>query len=403
MNRDLRRTVMVIVGAALLVLILALAGRQLEERQKTWDVPTIQNPKNPGLKFLYESLSDAGVPVRVLKTSLTGLKPTDGLVVLTTASRQVVSESEAADLVRWVEEGGTLLYANTLTIGGSPMDEHVRQALGLEVIDAPEMPLRWRVLLDASIHLYFPHPLKRGITGLSLDKTASHRIQGDDRYVPLAGEDDDIRMWLGQLGKGQVIVMDTSHPITNGHILKSDNLHFFTNMISLAGANRPVVFVEYYHHMDYSRTMLGLLSSEGLLVPLIQFALALLLLLAAAMPRFGDPLPLYRSVVHGAPDYIAAFADIALSRRSGDYRSLIRSRITTFQYQTGKRLGLPPMPTDAFLQRIGRMRVLTPHAEKLADLQQAYTSTDNGSPEELLRIARLCHRLHGSLFHPKAQ
>ena len=331
MNRDLRRTVLAIFGAALLVVILAIAGRQLEERQKTWEVATIENPKSAGLKHVYEALKDAGVPVRVLRQSLQNLKKTDGLLVFATASRQAVSKADARALQTWIENGGTLLYLANLGIGGSPLDIEVRQALGLEVVDAPELSFRWRVLLDASAPLYIPHPLKKGITGMSFDKTGSFRLQGDERYIPLAGEEADIRGWLGRLGKGTVVALDTGYPVSNGSILKADNLQFLVNLISLAGASRPVVFAEYYHHADYARTLAGLLTSEGLLVPLIQFGLALLLLLLAAMPRFGDPLPLYRSVVHSAPDYIAAFADIVLSRRNGDYRSLIRSSIAAFQ------------------------------------------------------------------------
>ena len=399
MNRDLRRTVFAILGAVLLVVALAVAGRQLEEHQKTWDVATIDNPKSAGLKHVYEALKEAGVPVRILRQPLKHLNKTDGLLVLATASRQPVSKADAEALRTWIENGGTLLYLARLGIGGSPLDVEVREALGLQVVDAPELSFRWRVLLDASAPLYIPHPLKKGITSLSFDKSGSFRLKGDERYIPLAGEEKDIRGWLGRMGKGTVVALDTGYPVSNGSILKADNLQFLVNLISLAGADRPVVFAEYYHHTDYARTMVGLLTSEGLLVPLIQFGLALLLLLAAVMPRFGDPVPLYRSVVHSAPDYIAAFADITLSRRNGDYRSLIRGSIAAFQYRAGKRLGFPPMETEAFLERIGRLRVMQPRQEAIDSLKEACRSTGPGDPEELLRVSRLCHRLNRQLFH----
>ena len=57
------------------------------------------------------------------------------------------------------------------------------------------------------------------------------------------------------------------------------------------------------------------------------------------------------------------------------------------------------MDAEAFLDRIGRLRVLQSRQELIDALREAHRSDDPGDPDELLRVSRLCHRLYRILFN----
>ena len=398
MNRGARRT-MLLIGALLLALAgLTLASRALERDQKSWDDPSVHNTHNRGLAFLFQALKETGTPVREMRSPFSFLHDDDGLLIFGSPSKTAMTRRDTEALDAWVKRGHLVMYLMEME-SYNPLDLEWRRSLGLSSLAFQEEPRWHKWLKGVALTVYCPHTLAEGVTRLNMVGGGQFRLSYPPAVgVPLAGDENRARVVLMPRGKGAVVVADHGSLLNNRGILKGDNLRFLMNMAVWAGKEKPIVFAEYYHHQDFGRTLMGMLKDEGLLLPLLQLVVALLLLMAAFMPRFGDPVPVPGPVVRGTPGYFESLARLSLDRATPETRALVMGRLDMLRHRVTEGMGLAPAPLERFLRRLSRQPGVSDLVTPLMETHDKLNNSVMFTPEDLLTVSRLCFELEQRLL-----
>lgn len=212
----------------------------------------------------YASLLDrAGRPVRRLRTPIAEREPRDGetLVII----EPDVMEPEEADAIRaWVEGGGRLV------LGASAGVAFVEQLLS----DPP----RWTGEETRKREALIPLAGVREVE--SFDGTGFAEVGAN---LPMLGPAEAPMAVLARAGRGHVILLADTSPVSNRALARADNAAL---ALALAG-DGPVAFLETVHGYGVSRGFGGLPASVRW--TLLGLALTSLVALWAAGKRFGEP------------------------------------------------------------------------------------------------------------------
>jgi hypothetical protein len=350
------------------VLVLGTAGSKetdpFEIRRSTY----LATPH--GTKALHDMLGELGYDVRRHRGSLRTVPAEAGTLCILSAPLPL-GQDEIRGVLSWVESGGTLV----LTLGGGKLAPLASMAnrdspVGALAREIGVRALRWPA---SERDLRVAGPLAEAGGGLvgrvrfTGGRTLEGRLQVSPSWRPLVVGPYGVVAASARRGRGQVLVFADDTAFTNRLIRTPDNGMMAAVLLAHTGRRGPILFDE--RHQGYGddreavARLAGALSETGLVLVLLQAALAAGALLYLAARRFGAPLPPPRARRRASAE--AAEALGRAYRGAGGAAVAAASLAAGSRRRAAARLGIPPtLPPEEFAARLRGSRA--PGAAELA-------------------------------------
>jgi hypothetical protein len=217
-----------------------------------------------------------------------------------------LSDAEAHALLRWVEQGNTLLLCGRHTTA-------LHHALDVVVTRGTDDE-------EEAVTLGKPNDYTRDVSGLVVEGRSTVRAaEGGQPLWQVAGQPGALLVGHGQ---GRVLVVADPSLLTPRGLRRADNVLFLYQVAALHAQDGRVYFDEYHHGLHSGGGFWDYLRYHQ------QHGLLLLVLIAAAVAgwsvavRLGPAVPRPRAVHADAVDYASAVARIY--QRAGVQRLLAR-------------------------------------------------------------------------------
>jgi hypothetical protein len=303
-----------------------------------------------------------------------------GLLILTEPERRglladegSLSEADAKALLRWVEQGNTLLFsARTNTV--------LHEILHLVVTEEASGDQDLFTVVD----LGAAGGYTEGVERLSVGSRAS--FQAGAEGLPLWWVRNRIGALLLRWGQGRVLVVADPGLLTRRGLVgptgqpRDDNVLFLVNVASLDARDGKVYFDEYHHGLQSGGgfwSYLGYHGQKGALLPL--FVLLAIVGWAWAV-RLGPARPVAQKSRADAVDYASALA--RLYQRAGARRLLARTLVRGFLGNLTRHLHLRRIALPAVILAAWRRQTPGPSAERLQTLLRGVTELRKGDVGE---------------------
>lgn len=273
--------------AALLILALALPASAPRSEEGLHPASTYMSSRD-GAKAVFLVLERLGFQVERRTVPLGDFGPSRLAFVLGPEEPIDEDEADMNALVRWVKNGGTLVYAASMSdFAKSPVGKAFRFRL------VPKLKL---ATIERHVSL-----------GADYAPAAHLAVMGDSQIAAARGKDDlgaitvgDDTVMRRDLGAGRVIVIAEGSVASNMMLGEDDNALFFALLADRYGAGQAIVFDEYVHGMSTLDKLLPI--SRGPATAALLLALLAMILYAIGAgkrlgPPSGEPAPPRRSTI----------------------------------------------------------------------------------------------------------
>jgi hypothetical protein len=292
-----------------------------------------------------------------------------------------ISDGEAAALLRWVEQGNTLLLMGKKNTA-------LHRALRVVVSEAGRKGDEGFTAVDlGSAGAY-----TEGIERLSVGTQATVRTRGEG--LPLWWLGDQPGAVLLRRKGGRVLVVADPRLLTREGLVRSDgeprddNVLLLTNVAAVDARGGEVFFDEYHHGLRSGGGFWSYLGYHG------EQATVLLVLVVLAVAgwawavRLGPAVPTPRTSAADAVDYASALA--RLYRRAGARRRLARALVRSFLGALTRHLRLRKNALPAVILAAWRQHDPGPSMARLQALLRGVGELRRGevSEQQLLSWAR---------------
>jgi hypothetical protein len=252
----------------------------------------------------------------------------EGLLILTEPPRRKrfgggskdISDGDARALLRWVEQGNTLLLM-------SRKNTALHEALNIVLNEDTRKDEEHFTPVD----LGEAGGYTEGIEHLSVGSRSTVRAEGG---LPLWWIGDQPGAVLLRRKKGHVLVVADARMLTQEGLVRSDgepredNVVFLANVAALNARGGKVYFDEYHHGLHSGGGFWGYLGYHGEKATLLLVLAVLLVAGWTWVVRLGPAVPTPKTSAADAVDYASALA--RLYQRTGTRRLLARTLIRSF-------------------------------------------------------------------------
>jgi len=284
--------------AALLMLVfVVIVGIDAYQKlRKQPGPPSTYNAASAGYKALYLWLRELGISAERWERPLTELTR-EAEVILMTPPRFGPEPDELKALNAWVRDGGTLV---SLSSAWNEFGEHFRKEMKKGLHDQKK---------GEKVLSFQPGPYIRGQRKImsgwhpAIDSAKPETIvHGRDAFGNLIVVRED--------GKGRVIEIADPSLFSNLHLREGDHARLALDVLLTHLGEGRLLIDEY--HQGYGRvtSVAAYVFESEAIVPLLQVALLLLVLWAAAGRRFGPARPLRRETERSSMEYVRAMAQL---------------------------------------------------------------------------------------------
>ncbi len=214
--------------------------------------------------------------------------------------------------------------------------------------------------------------------------------------LPLFSDRRGTTVAYSRCGKGEIIYLSESWPLSNSGIDRGDNLILVLNALSHRDPKRAlaITFDEYHHGYNSGEGIVSLLSKPARL-GLALLGAAFLLLVFSVSRRFGRPIEL-KEGARQRGEYLSSMSSLLHKARATD---LVRRELgKKFLADCATALGLPPnVGLDQILQAAAaRCPDKVAELEKLGN--EAISSSGRSADEAtILAWARSWHKMRKEL------
>lgn len=287
----------IVIAGALILALMAVAQQAATRAVPVSGFSTYDTGPN-GYRAAYETLRQAGVPVRRFERVL-GLLDSDVRTLIVSRydgepGAKPLDENDASALKRFVTGGGRLVALDTDFAGskdvspGAGTTSETKSRDGLAITSNRFTAGVSRV--ETPVYAIFPFSERAG--------------------VPLLANDKGVVALAYAYGKGEVVAISAPSIFSNAQLDRADNARFVYDVVAGHG---PVAFDEYVHGYDDSMTLWAALPAPVRAAVWIVAAIVLLALIGANVP-FAPPIALEPPDERDSSAYIDAMA--ALMQRA---------------------------------------------------------------------------------------
>ena len=298
MAEGTRRSMKLGLFAALLMLVfVVIVGIDAYQKiRKQPGPPSTYNGASAGYKALYLWLREMGVPAKRWESPLTEVTREAG-VLLMMSPRFGPEPDELKALNTWVQDGGTLILV-------SPPWNAFAKHFGFEQKGGTRDQKRE----DERVS-FQPGPYIRGQRRImskmhpAIDSAKPDAIvHGRDAFGNLIVARED--------GKGRVIMIADPSLFSNLRLREGDHARLALDVLLTHPGEGQLLIDEYHHGYGRLTSVAAYVFESKAFVPLLQVALLLLALWAAAGRRFGPARPLKKETERSSMEYVRAMAQL---------------------------------------------------------------------------------------------
>jgi uncharacterized protein DUF4350 len=363
-----------LIGAAAIVLVLAITAALVgTEGPSPSGYPSSYSAASDGGKAAFLTLQNLGYKTERWLDPPQALNAQDSLLIL---ADPIIppSKDERQALRKYVESGGKVLAT------GLRADMLLPEAsAGANDILAVE----WK-----QFPALFPGALTRGAESITLVPLAKWTGTGA-RYIPLYGTAEAPVAVIYQLGRGQILWLAASTPLTNAGIQRAGNMELLLNFVGSPQRTR-IFWDEYFH--GQGRSLADYFARTPLPWGLAQLGLLLALALLAFSRRSGPVHPMVRESRLSSLEFIDTLG--GLYQRAHAARGAVKVAYQRFRFLLAKRLGMPLTATDPDLEKVAQQR-LAPAMGLLDTLQRCRAAQDDLvlQDQKALELVQALHHL----------
>jgi hypothetical protein len=369
-----------------------------------------------GCAALAELCASAEPPLRVhrITRSLEDLSDVDGLLLIIDPE-EPFDDAEIDELIRWVEEGGTLIVAfeglwddpSAARPGSGLTYVQLAAALGLRIADRgesggpvvppPTSPLATGVQRVAAGTRYAVEALSgqeaaaRWASAEAVPTEVECVLPHDPRdLTPHLVSGGRTILVSFRHGRGKVYASSDAEMFANATLAREDNVVFIANLL-WGNAPERVIYFDEYHHGFGARVRAASDVDPAPLRRAIGVAIAgcVLFLIGKAI-RFGAPTPVYDARRRSAVEYVQAMAGLWHGARA--YHWALEQIADAFRHRIARAAGLPPtVSTESLVAALAERRGVArgDTVALLQDLEEALS----GEPLNESRLTRLARRI----------
>lgn len=360
-----------LIGAAAIVLVLALTAALVgTEGPRPSVYPSSYSASSDGAKAAFLTLQSLGYKTERWLDPPQGLKPQGGLLIL---ADPVIppSKDERQALRKFVESGGKILAS------GLSADMLLPEAsAGVNDISSVE----WK-----DFPALVPGAVTRGAESIALVPLAKWTGTGP-RYVPLYGTTEAPVAVIYPLGRGEILWLAASTPLTNAGIQRSGNLELLLNFAGSPQRTR-ILWDEYFH--GQGRSLMDYFARTPLPWALAQLGLLLAMALLAFSRRSGPVHPMVTESRLSSLEFIDTLG--GLYQRAHAARGAVEVAYQRFRFLLAKRMGVPLTAPDTDLEKAAKQRLAPASGlgETLLRCRQAQDNLDLQDREALELVQAL--------------
>jgi hypothetical protein len=311
----------------------------------------------------------------------------DGLLgTRTGALRDDEPNGEVKGVLRWVEEGNTLLLCGTHQTA-------LHQALHL-VVTSDETGEG----TPTAVALAEAGGYTEGIERLSVANRATLSAPG---ALPLWWVREQPGAVVLRRGSGRVVVVADPSLLTRRGLLRDDNLRFLVNVAELHAEDGKVFFDEYHHGIRSGGGFWGYLGHYGHYGFFLPLAVAVGAGVWRAAVRLGPAVPRPQPLTVDAVDYASALARIY--QQAGARRLVGRALVRGFLRALTRHLRLRGNALPAEILAAWRQHDPGPTMTRLQGLLRAVVGLRKGevADRELLTWARAFDQFEAEVLHAR--
>jgi hypothetical protein len=196
---------------------------------------------------------------------------------------------------------------------------------------------------------------------------------------------------------GDLWVLTDPDVLNNAGLRSGENAQFVVALIDQLRDGGPVVFDETSHGYQQSTSLLGLLFRFPLVLATLQIALCIVLVIWAALVRFGPRRAAPPPIAPGKEFLIRNTA--TLLQFGGHHGEALRRYLTATVQHVRHALNAPHgLSHAALIEWLERIRVVRAGTINLHDLERAVNS-EKLSPQRVLELAAQVHRWRSEMMH----
>ena len=372
-----------LIGAAAALLALALAAAMVgTEGPRSQGYPSSYSAASDGGKAAFLTLQKLGYKTERWLEPPQGLNSQDSLLILADPFIRP-SKSEREALRKYVESGGKILATGFSS--NMLLPEAAANVNDVLAVEWKEFPAE------------MPGALTRGAPAITLVPLAKWTGSAA-RYVPLYGTAEAPVAVVYQLGRGEILWLAASTPLSNAGIQRAGNLELLLNFAGSPQRTR-IFWDEYFH--GQGRSLADYFERTPLPWGLAQLALLLGLALLAFSRRSGPVHALPRESRLSSLEFIDTLG--GLYQRAHASRGAVEVAYHRFRFLLAKRLGMPVTASDADLARAAEER-LAAAGGLVHTLQHCREAQDNLDLQDrdALQLVQDLHNLSESFSLQKA-
>jgi hypothetical protein len=325
----------ILIGAALLVLVLAFATALLSPARRggRTGYPSSYSTSWDGAKAAYLLLGELGYNVRRWDGAPTELgEHAERQVLILASPLQAPDAEEVAAIHRFLERGGRIVAtgenAAELLPGGEKFQE----------TDAAEGNTTFPALL--------PSPLTSGAPDISMAAPEDWHPSRFD-HLAVYGNKDTAAVLTYGVGKGTIVWWGSPSPLTNRGIREPGNLALLLN--SIGGADRQILWDEYFH--GARGNFWAYIGKTPLPWVLLQLGLMFAFLLLTYSRRYGTIRMPGKAPRLSPLEFVDTLGDLYTSGHAGS--TAVRVAYQRLRFQLTRQLGLTPNATVTELAQFG--------------------------------------------------
>lgn len=424
----MKQRLLILLGLIVLVIVLiAMNAASYTQRERMPDAEVFPNRSTfnggaTGTKAYFDLLAETGrKPFRWTRQPAdlgVGKPGSPDTLIIVGSMRQPVQKAEAADILRWVGEGGRLVlidrsppefftsvfadWSITFKAGEKPFldaDAYDQKQMTFSVDAArPVQP----TLLTAGVNAVQP---SRYAATIEIEAAGN---PAEENVNPVFGSAEP-RSELATLapvvhfkgrgavvadishGGGQIVFVSDPYLVTNTGISVADNAQFAVNLATAAGGT--VAFDEYHQgYGENNNRLLNYFAGTPVIGIFLQICLLVGLVFYSQSRRFARPVPEPEPSRISKLEYVSAMAE--LQQRTKGYDLAIENIYSDFRRRVSRLVGVDNASSRRRdLAVLISERLSDENPEELEILMESCESAMHGGPVSRKEVVRLTTRI----------